>query len=991
LIPAVSLLALATAAPALAQTAPSAAPATAQDAQPAADEPAPDETNEIVVVATRLRGQVETASPPVVELDEAAVASYGASSIADLVAQLAPEIGTGRGRGGRPVFLVNGQRISNFREMSHYPPEAIRKVEVLPEEVALKYGYPADQRVINFILKDNFVSREVQAEYGLPTAGGYGVGELEGSMLRISGANRLNGSIDYKNTTPLTEAERGIVQTPGSVPTVATDPDPAAYRSLVAKDSSIEANVTSTQGLGDTPGSGQFTINGQVIHDVSRSLSGLDTVVLSNGTDSAVRVLDADPITRRSQTDTYSLGSVLNLPLGSWQFSTTLDASRTDSDTQIDRRRDTSALVDAAAAGALAIDGPLPAVSDAGFDRARSRVYAASSKTTLIGNPIHLPAGDVGVTLDAGFDWTRISSTDTRTALGDTRLTRGDLNAGANVSVPLTSRRNDFLAAVGDLTLNLAGGIDHLSDFGALTNYTMGLVWKPTDRLSLQGSYIVREAAPGLSQLGGPTIVNYNVPTYDFRTGRTVLVTTTSGGNPDLVAEKQRDLKLSANYDLKLFDRANFLVEYYRNLSDNVTASFPLLTTAIEAAFPDRVTRSANGTLTAIDARPVTFARTSSDRIRYGFNLFGKLGKAQAQSEGGGGGGGRFGLSAVAPPEPPAGGSAAGTRGAFDPARFAEIRTKFCATPADQTPDLSVLPERMQERLKGDDGQIDPAKVAAMRQRFCSADGSAATRFDPQRFAAMRAALACDDADKAPDLAALPQQVLDRLKGPDGQIDPARLTEFKTRVCAIQAPPNGVGQTRGQGAGGGDRAAAASGGGGSRGGPGGFGRGGGDGRGRWNLSLYHTINLSNSVLVAPGGPRLDLLDGDATGSGGGVSRHQFELEGGVFYKGIGARLSANYTSATTVNGSGLPGSSDLHFGDLATFNLRIFANLEQQHWLTGDTPGFWKGARLSLRVNNLFDAHQRVTDANGLVPLRYQPGLIDPTGRFVELEFRKTF
>jgi hypothetical protein len=71
--------------------------------------------------------------------------------------------------------------------------------------------------------------------------------------------------------------------------------------------------------------------------------------------------------------------------------------------------------------------------------------------------------------------------------------------------------------------------------------------------------------------------------------------------------------------------------------------------------------------------------------------------------------------------------------------------------------------------------------------------------------------------------------------------------------------------------------------------------------------------------------------------------------------------------------------------------LRLFADLEQQGWLTGGTPGFWKGARLSLKVNNLFDAHQRVTDDNGVVPLRYQPGLIDPVGRYVELEFRKMF
>ena len=144
------------------------------------------------------------------------------------------------------------------------------------------------------------------------------------------------------------------------------------------------------------------------------------------------------------------------------------------------------------------------------------------------------------------------------------------------------------------------------------------------------------------------------------------------------------------------------------------------------------------------------------------------------------------------------------------------------------------------------------------------------------------------------------------------------------------------------------------------------------------------------MLVAPEGPFLDLLDGDAVGEGG-VSRHKIELEGGVFYKGVGVRATGSYLSGTTVKGSGLPGSSDLHFGDLAKLDLRLFVNLEQQKWLTGETPGFWKGARFSLRLDNLFDAHQRVTDENGVVPLRYQPGLIDPIGRSFSVEFRKMF
>ena len=1010
---AVSLIALVAATPALAQQ----AIAQAQEA-PAATQPpnqplTDDDVDAIVVTAERIRGQVQSASAPVLELDEKQVESYGATSIADLVAQLSPQIGSGNGRGGRPVFLVNGQRITNFREIGRYPPEAIKKVEVLPEEVALKFGYSAQQRVINFILKDNFSNTAAELEVGAPTRGGYTTVQPEISHLAINGPQRLNIGAEYKTSSALTEAERGIIQTPGSTPGIAADPDPAAYRTLVQRSENLEVNVTSTSGLGSEGADGQLTLNSQWVHNKTTSLSGLDTVLLAApGGATALRTLDADPITRRTNTDTLSIGVGFNKRLGDYQFQTTLDAGLTDTQSTIDRRRDGAALIDAAAAGALAIEGSLPAVGLAGTDLSRSKVYTASSKSTLIGNPFLLPAGELGVTLDAGYDWTRIESFDTRTIAGSNALTRGNLNAGANISIPIASRRDDVWAAIGDLTFNIGGGFDRLSDFGTLGNVTTGLVWKPLEPLTLNATYTQREAAPGLNELGGPTLVNFNVPAYDFRTGQSVLITQTSGGNPFLRAETQRDLKLSASYDLELLDRANILVEYYRNRSSDVTSSFPLLTPAIEAAFPGRVTRdAATGRLTALDVRPVTFSETRAERLRYGFNLSGKLGKPAPQGEGGARGG-LFGMvaratsaSSSSSAQPATSGASgdgernqgarqgtgtpSGTR-ALDLQRFAELREKFCATPANQTPDLSALPQQMQDRLKGDDGAIDAARVAVMRTRLCSADG--AKRFDPARFTAMRQAL-CADITKDPDPATIPEEVRNRLKGPDGTIAPDRLREFRTRICALP-----TGQDRGSGRGDGHGQASGDGsaprGNGGVGGGHGGGRGGpgaGEGQGRWNASLYHTVNLVNSVLIAPGGPFLDLLGGDATGSGGGVSRHQFEFEGGAFYRGIGARLSGTYNTATTVRGTGLPGSSDLHFGDLATFDLRLFVALDQQKWLTGEDPGFLKNARLSLKVNNIFDAHQRVTDGNGVIPLRYQPFLIDPVGRFVEVEFRKLF
>jgi hypothetical protein len=174
---------------------------------------------------------------------------------------------------------------------------------------------------------------------------------------------------------------------------------------------------------------------------------------------------------------------------------------------------------------------------------------------------------------------------------------------------------------------------------------------------------------------------------------------------------------------------------------------------------------------------------------------------------------------------------------------------------------------------------------------------------------------------------------------------------------------------------------------------GGFGGGrggrGGNGQGRWNVSLYHTVQFMNRVTVAPGGPVLDLLSGDAL-TGGGVARHSLEFEGGAFYRGFGLRFNGSWTAPTHVRGSGAPGSSDLRFGALTKIGLRAFADLGQQKALTDASP-FFKNARLSLKVDNVLDARQRVTDRFGAVPVSYQPDLLDPQGRVISIEFRKQF
>ena len=81
---------------------------------------------------------------------------------------------------------------------------------------------------------------------------------------------------------------------------------------------------------------------------------------------------------------------------------------------------------------------------------------------------------------------------------------------------------------------------------------------------------------------------------------------------------------------------------------------------------------------------------------------------------------------------------------------------------------------------------------------------------------------------------------------------------------------------------------------------------------------------------------------------------------------------------------------DLNFSDLATINLRLFANLGQRRPLVEKHP-WLRGSRVTLSVTNLFDQRMQVRDAAGATPASYQPAYLDPVGRVATVSFRKLF
>lgn len=919
-----------------------------------ADVTTPRGTSEIVVSGRRVRGQLIVDQAPLLSLDEQAIAGEGVTSISELIAQISAQTGSARGRGGggQPVVLVNGIRIASFREFAAYPPEALAKVEVFPEEVALRFGFPPDRRVINLVLKDNYSNRQAEMELRTPSRGGLLTNEQQLGYLKIADGGRINLNFEVTDSSMLTEDERSIIQTQGSVSDIVGDPEQAPFRSLVADSLDIAANASWAKAFTDSGTSVSANIN--YARNQRRDQDGLNLVTLTDPEgNSVLRTFgEASPLERRTSVDTLSAAGSVTKPVNSFRLTSTFDASLSESATEIDQRFDASGIIADAAAGRLPINAVLPRTLDAGVNLANSRTMNAETRHTLDGPVATLPGGDVLATFTAALDWRQIESSDTFNAQ-DIRLARRRAASSTNLVVPITSARTGFGDAIGTITLNAQAGFEDLSDFGLLGDWNAGLTWAPADKLDLSATYIYREVAPGLPQLGNPIITNFNVPVFDFVNGEAVLATVITGGNPDLLAETQRDWKFAANWQLPLIKDTRLTVEYIRNRSDNVVSIFPQITQAIQAAFPDRVQRDPTGRLIQIDQRAVSFAETRSDRLQFTLSTRGRFGgpKQVDGDSSGGGRGGRFAALATG-----AGGPAAGAAGGPPPGAGA-------APSADQRAQFLAFRERLckEDGLEFINGLVDAIERGDdLSDRFPG--------FDPARF----------------------EQILSRVRKADGTIDRERLAGFRTQICAIDpallSGSPGGGQAGAGQAGGGAPAGGPPAGGARGGGFGGFGPGGFQGW-RYFVNLTHTIELQNDILIAPGVAPLDQLDGDATGRFG-FPRQSSRLEAGLFGKGVGMRVSGRYTGPTRIDGSGLPSALDLVFDELVTVDLRLFANMGQ---VTGKNEGFLKDLRVTLRAENLFDQQLQVRDQFGTTPINYQPLLIDPLGLNFRFEIRKLF
>jgi hypothetical protein len=738
-------------------------------------------TGDIVVAGQRPRGSVNSDIPPERTFNQLDIRAFGADNIAALLDTIGPQTASNRGRAdGSPVTLLNGRRVSDFAEIARIPTEAIERMEIFPEELALQYGFRADQKVVNIVTFPRFQSRVGQLASLVPTDGGRDSGTANADYLRLAGDTRISLGATYSKADALLESERNVQQ-------FADAPDLGRSRTLLPENERFGINgVLGGHVLKNVAGS----VNGHI--DVTRNVSLL-------GIGDGGRALRRD-----SDQTLVHLGTTMAGSSGRWQWTALGNFDHTEAEVLTD----TAGL-------------------NAPRDVARSTDTRITADMIASGPVAKLPAGSASVSMRLGAEFRDFTSRATFAANEvSADLSRDRGAAQADITIPLLARAEGKPAPLGNLALNANAAVEQLSDAGTLWSYGYGLTWAPVKGLDLIASVTREEGAPTLEQLGGPVLITPNVRTFDFARREVVDLARVSGGNGGLRNDDRHVFRLGMNLRPLANTDFNLSLDYVRTRIDDPIAPFPIVTSQLEAALPDRFTRDAEGRLLQIDARPINFAAARQQQLRWGINL---------------------------------------------------------------TRPLGQIPEFMRG------GSV----------RVVTSEAEARRLFPNAQF-----------------------------------------------VQAGAAP------------------------------------GAGNLTSRLYVSVYHNWFLEDEIRPDAGAPALDFLDGGAVDFLGGRRRHEVEFQAGAFKKGLGARVSANWRSATSIRDLGAATAGDLRFDDIAVVNLNLFANLSEAFGGQG-APRWLRGTRASIGISNLFNTRPAVRDGAGGTPLSYQPAYLDPLGRVLSFSLRK--
>ncbi|PXA97503.1 TonB-dependent receptor [Nostoc sp. 3335mG] len=650
----------------------------------AQDEPeaVKDETpkDDIVVTGRRPPGSALGEAAPVAVLDAEAIQALGVTSLKDLLRLLKPL--TTSNSGSEPVFLLNGRRISGFREIQALPPEAMERTEVLNEQDSARFGFPATVRVVNFVTKKHFRALTIEQGAGTTTDGGGGTAKAEVGATRIKGDGRTTLTVAYDRQNPLFADERpyqadsdtlfdrtGNLRGVGSgsidlaldrlagrpVITAAVPTDPAQRDRLTAYAATADTpRVTDISPFLSLPSRDQLKVDATHAVPVGKTMTGslnlsMDAqrgFALAGLQGAALRLPAGNPaspfsgdtllyrylgeagtLTQRNDNLTLHAGSTLQGGIGRWIWSVTGEYDRVRARASVDRGVDLVALQAAIDAGADPYDLTASVgTADRIITRSRTLTDTATAKATANGPLLTLPAGQALLTLNADY-----ASSNSNGRLGDgdgpaTTLARTVRGGSASVDLPIASADRGVLDAIGSLSANATLGVTDVSDYGSLASNNLSLRWNPWRPLEITASINTTRTPPAITALTNPVVTVPNTPFFDFVTGTSTLIAVTGGGNTDLAPEQRQIRTLGVNWQpIKGRDLRLNLAYVDTRITDQLV--YPgNATAALQAAFPERFPRDASGQLLRADLRPVNAFRERERKVTAGWSFFGPLG-----------------------------------------------------------------------------------------------------------------------------------------------------------------------------------------------------------------------------------------------------------------------------------------------------------------------------------------------------------------------------
>jgi hypothetical protein len=668
----VSGLALAICNPALAAEAPTPEPLEAPEtAPPAEPEAEPDPMDEVIVYGTsgRLIAGVRAES----ELDEDGIAAYGANSIGDLLSQVAPNVDNSE---QGPIILIDGKPAVG-RSVNDLPAEAISKLQVLPPQAAGAIGESPTRRVINVVTKPRFTQGTGNLTERAATAGRGFSSRGDLSIVKLRNGNLQNFSLYANQTEPLLEAHRGIVSqtltvpydltgnvlswpvtggevdpdlsalagsavTVAGVPSGSTDPalgdftalagtpnvsDLGRYRTLIGDQFSYGLNGSFSRAL---PRNISLNVNTYVDRSESKSLTGATSTLLHLPASSPFSPFSRDvgiarylgsPLRQERESTNANLSASLQMQLGKWRLMSDNNFGWNSSTTDSERRVDTAALQAAINAGTLNPFDPLPAdlLDEMLSDHATARGYSASSRMQLSGALFDMPAGKAN--LNTSVQWQQLEQKSRTEGINNVsrNTKRTDRIANFNLQLPLLgSPQSPQGFGMGG---QINGNVRDVTATGPLYTWGTGLNWRYGNRVSMNFGFNREKVSPSPGALNDPVVVIDDYRAYDFIRQETVLVRYITGGNPDLKVEHRNIINVSGN--VRPFKDVDFTLnsQYTRTMYKDPMQSLPPPSEDIQAAFPDRYRRDADGRLYEIDARMVNFTRTRNEQFRWGGNF----------------------------------------------------------------------------------------------------------------------------------------------------------------------------------------------------------------------------------------------------------------------------------------------------------------------------------------------------------------------------------